>query len=61
MRQRAQKAGARVKDLTRELDAERRLRNTAIVECYEAHVPVATIVADAQVERSTVLGIVAET
>lgn len=61
MRQRLSKSGARVKELVRELKAERELRDAAIVECYEAQVPVATIVTDAHVERSTVLGIVAGT
>jgi hypothetical protein len=61
VRQRLRAAGERIEQLTRELTAERHLRDTAIVEAYEAHVRVDTIAGDAGVSRARVLAIVATT
>lgn len=61
VRQRVRAAGERIEVLQRELDAERQLRDSAIVEAYEAQVRVDTIAGDARVSRARVIAIVAAT
>lgn len=60
-RQRLRTAAENVERLTRELSAERQLRNAAIVELYEGGVRVDTIAADARINRSSTLEIVGKT
>lgn len=62
LQQRAAKAGARVRELGEELEAEREMRDVALVELYEqrhlAGLTVDQIAALGKVTRSRLLGIV---